>query len=88
MGSPERNPIDDNVIMWTSKVCRILVLYKYWAIILPILGGLGNVDEDKALLKGLCLGDPFMKGWAMFRIGAFQSWFLTKEDGNWRQIRV
>ena len=27
---------------WTPKVCRIMAFYRFWAIILPILGGSGR----------------------------------------------
>ena len=30
---------------WTPKVCRIIAFYRYWAIILPTFGGLGNAES-------------------------------------------
>ena len=38
------------VYTWTPKVCRIVAFYGYWAIILPTLGGLGNVHSGGCVL--------------------------------------
>ena len=38
------------VCTWTSKVCRIIAFYRFWAIILPTFGGLGKA-QGLILLK-------------------------------------
>ena len=38
------------LIAWTPEVCRIIAFYRFWAIISPTFGGLGNYinrDADK-----------------------------------------
>ena len=35
------NLIDSIDPTWTPKVCRIVAFYRFWAMILPTLGGLG-----------------------------------------------
>ena len=37
---------------WTPKVCRRIAFYRFWAIILPTFGGLGNTQ--KHLCGGCC----------------------------------
>ena len=31
------------VLTWTQKVCRIIAVYRFWAIILPTFGGPGSI---------------------------------------------
>ena len=39
------------VSTWTPKICRIMALYRFWAIILPIFGGV-QVDVWGSGLQG------------------------------------
>ena len=34
-----------NILTWTPKVCRIIAFYRFWAIVLPTLRGLGKPEK-------------------------------------------
>ena len=54
------------VYTWTPKVCRIIAFYRFWAILLPTVGGPGRgIFEglemgSKTMVWGSCVGytDP------------------------------
>ena len=43
---------------WTPKVCRIMASYRFWAIILPILGGSGMGYNYRYLTYNSILHHP------------------------------
>ena len=46
-------------LTWTPKVCRIIAFYRFWAIILPTLGGLGLEKGFMTQALGLCVAWGF-----------------------------
>ena len=45
------------LISWTPKVCRIITLFGFWAIILPTFGGLGSFQDPYFLRPPQSLRD-------------------------------
>ena len=51
------------VLPGPPKVCRIIAFYRFWAIILPILGGLGTrVSARQCVFSGLRVSTFCLKG--------------------------
>ena len=57
---------------WTPKVCRIIAVYRFWAISLPTVGGLGEPLNPVGscvfhaqLPDGICTDDTDLRPWAL-----------------------